>query len=419
MLRNHTKIIIGLLLISAIGLAPTVQAATQTQYTIPLGVSRWNQYEIAFKIQSTPKWAHDTVLVAMNLWNQAQEWFKQAYYPNGLVYHLSESQNSTNQVAFENTYSPDYGGYAQGDRNGRTTTRSEVVLVLVYASGREISPEVLLELAVHEFGHVLGLEHTAVLSDIMCSTKLNQCENTDNVLPSTLDLYAVHIIAEGQLPTSITLPASITYMPAPVNLPAAPVGLIVEAPVGANVTFDGTKIPVGSFLLVTAGIHEIQASSIIDLRSGERLVFAGFKGAMALFLDADHVKLQPNIISYNATISVTYRSEYYLKLESLGWTVGSDWYEKGSTATFKARSQTEPMNGVLGTLGGKWQFEGWYENGIPLTHSIAGSIYMDKAHVLETHWQPDYTGPYLVLMVTLAAGLVLVVLVMIRQRREQ
>jgi hypothetical protein len=70
---------------------------------------------------------------------------------------------------------------------------------------------------------------------------------------------------------------------------------------------------------------------------------------------------------------------------------------------------------MMGLLGGKWKFQGWYENGELLTRSINGSIIMRQPHYLIAQWEPDYTLP--VLLFTIAALLALVLYV--RRKTER
>jgi hypothetical protein len=64
----------------------------------------------------------------------------------------------------------------------------------------------------HELGHILGLGdfandfNSCPYSDIMCYQVTN-----NEVYPSTLDLYAIHLIAGGQLEISVQLPSKIPY----------------------------------------------------------------------------------------------------------------------------------------------------------------------------------------------------------------
>jgi hypothetical protein len=61
--------------------------------------------------------------------------------------------------------------------------------------------------AIHELGHVLGLDHTKVETDIMYDTISNNNANP----PSTLDLYAVSQLAGGSVQEFFTLPSTINF----------------------------------------------------------------------------------------------------------------------------------------------------------------------------------------------------------------
>ena len=56
---------------------------------------------------------------------------------------------------------------------------------------------------------LLGFPAPCPFQDLMC-------ENTPSVYPSTLDLYAAHLLATGKLITKITLPSNIPYQQAPI-----------------------------------------------------------------------------------------------------------------------------------------------------------------------------------------------------------
>ncbi|HUK51403.1 MAG TPA: hypothetical protein VLV18_10230, partial [Terriglobales bacterium] len=72
------------------------------------------------------------------------------------------------------------------------------------------------------------------------------------------------------------------------------------------------------------------------------------------------------------------------------------WYNEGSSATLSIPSAKMPMTGILGLMGGKWNFQGWYENGGFLTPSIKIQVSVDQSRSLTARWEPDYAIPALI-----------------------
>jgi hypothetical protein len=106
----------------------------------------------------------------------------------------------------------------------------------------------------------------------------------------------------------------------------------------------------------------------------------------------------------DTTLSAVYTTEHRLSLDSVQVNAtGAGWYDSDSTATFSVPS-TQSMNGMLGLLGAKWNFKGWYEGNELMTSSTSGSVAMDRAHTLTAEWTADYTQPIILLgIVTMVA----------------
>jgi hypothetical protein len=103
-------------------------------------------------------------------------------------------------------------------------------------------------------------------------------------------------------------------------------------------------------------------------------------------------------------VSAVFHRQYELNVSTPYSTAeGSGWYDEGSPANFNISNVLLPIPGVLGRLGGKLHFKGWYEGGALITDSNNGTITMDKPHSLTALWLPDYSTP-----IAVVSGAVLV-----------
>lgn len=172
---------------------------------------RWPDYTIGVKIPATPAWMRGVVLDAMAAWNQAQKWFTERYFPDGKVYTLVESDAGKISVRFQNlSQGPQYCALGQETvpvRHGSNIVSGDMVLT-AYCKNQALSRDVVFVVAVHEFGHALGIGHVTFEEphDIM-----RTWFEVDMQI-STLDLYAVHLLASGSVQAEVvTLPDSIPY----------------------------------------------------------------------------------------------------------------------------------------------------------------------------------------------------------------
>jgi hypothetical protein len=199
-------------------LAPAFAQNTNTYLssTIPLEGGRWNTHTITIQIPASPVRSHEAILWAMETWNSAQEWFATKYFPNSSTYKFLEVISGASVTI---TYpKPSYLVYCSGQwASGCTSYPNGVggkgtkVTIAVQAtqSGAELPQSEIQFIAEHELGHVLGIGHPKLPSDLMYPHT-----SIDIISPSTLDLYAVHylITTKGTVPATITLPYDIPYI---------------------------------------------------------------------------------------------------------------------------------------------------------------------------------------------------------------
>lgn len=201
-------------------------SALAQAYTINLN-GPWISGSIEVSFFSAPEWAANELRNAMSTWNNAQKWFAHDYFPNSKAYELRESNVSSITVQFftnPNDLTGPLRGYLCGvviRHQGDLIVRVEMQAALRAVDGSELSTTNLFKLGLHCFGNALGLYSLGSFpSDVMFGPissvdALNRMDNS----PSTLDLYGLHLLANGPNgstpPSAATLPASIPYGPAP------------------------------------------------------------------------------------------------------------------------------------------------------------------------------------------------------------
>jgi hypothetical protein len=211
--RNGAYILPVLLMI--IATVTPVHAAPQP--SIPIN-GRYSVLRINIYIPLTPKWAHDVVLNATIAWNQAQLLYLQSN-PSGTgytVYTFMETDDGTATSTVSFSMPAPYASIAVGWTSYQFApgTRTSIISTQTYLTqtifndaqaGNLTARRYAFWLALHELGRILGLGGILDGKDIMepryFPARVNEAPQF-----STLDLYAVHVLAEGNAPNFVTLP---------------------------------------------------------------------------------------------------------------------------------------------------------------------------------------------------------------------
>ena len=172
--------------------------------------------------------------------------------------------------------------------------------------------------------------------------------------------------------------------------------LTVDTTYPVALTIDGSA-SVTSPVQLTPGDHVISVPTVVQVNNSSRLRFDHW----------DDGSTQPNRtvnLQSDTTIEATFVPQYFLSLNSPPTpATGVGWYDMGSTAQFSVPSAM-PMPGLLGTIGARLVFKGWYENGERVTAANIGTVGMLEAHTLIAKWTPDYTIPVISLAVIAAVA---------------
>jgi hypothetical protein len=191
------------------------------------------------------------------------------------------------------------------------------------------------------------------------------------------------------------IPGSVSSIPFGITLTT--ITLTIQVPPTVNVTVDNETLPAGSASIpVIAGLHNITLPEIAPVNGMTRIRFDHW---------ADGVNGTSRTIAMktDASYQALYATQYRLAIiGDQGTGTGAGWYDQGSMASFSVPA-VESATGVLGILGAKLNFQGWYENGTIITTHTSGTISMNQPHTITAVWQVDYTMPLIV------AGVVIVV----------
>jgi hypothetical protein len=215
-----------LLFLALITLTP-VNASTQ--YSIPIN-GRYSVLTIKIYIPANPKWAHDVVLNATIAWNNAQLW-NLRNNPTAILYNFVETNDGTATSLVSFSMPAAYASIAVGWTNYKFApgSRTSIISTQTYltptvfsdAQGNNATARrYAFSLALHELGRILGLGSILDGQDIM-EPRYTPQRITQVPTISTLDLYALQVLAQGTAPTFVTLPngvqdqftAATTFLP--------------------------------------------------------------------------------------------------------------------------------------------------------------------------------------------------------------
>jgi hypothetical protein len=163
--------------------------------------------------------------------------------------------------------------------------------------------------------------------------------------------------------------------------------LLITAPDPVTITVDGMDRSQGAISLkLITGPHNVTMPDTVQLNNETRLKFERWSDGL---VTANRTVL----LNHYVDLQAIYVTQYSLGIESSAPVSGSGWYDQGTNAAFSVNSTMQPMDGVLGLLGGRLEFQGWYDQDRLITTSKTGSIEMNAPRLIQARWYHNYTIP--------------------------
>jgi len=180
----------------------------------------------------------------------------------------------------------------------------------------------------------------------------------------------------------------------------APILLTLEIPDNATFWVDGNA-STGGTIPVALGRHSIAVPMFVTINDTVRMRFDSWADGST----------QPNrtlLVSSNEKLRVVYYTQYRLTIntdEPGSSAAGAGWYDNGSLASFSVGETQSSTGGILDLLGARMSFQGWFEDGKPITENPSGSIEMNASHAITAEWTTDYSIPIIFFVLVMASGL--------------
>jgi len=251
------------------------------------------------------------------------------------------------------------------------------------------------------FGYLAGslnqkewnLEAVVMLAD----ANLNPINSTVSVTPFTITVYNMANV-QINVPKSVDLTLDGTPEPG---------GFNISLRVGSNHT------------LVVPQVIPINAMSRIVLSPGWVLPWSYYNNRTNLSNNASPLTF-PISVWGDANLTINYVTQYNVTVTSnpfnatitpcrewkLQWvSTWSGWCDESATLSLSTVTSPQPLPGLLGQLGRREVFDGWYVNGQYFNNTWWVNVPVSGPLTIEARWHADYSVPIIIASAfALAAG---------------
>jgi putative membrane protein len=163
---------------------------------------------------------------------------------------------------------------------------------------------------------------------------------------------------------------------------------------------------------VKGSLVSLSAPEVVDISDGIRDV-------LDAWTIAGSERKQPSVsITLNSPMAAEagYHREFYIEVRSeYGNPTGTGWYKEGSVTTIQVE-RVLPLEGFIGTMGGKRVFDGWI--GATSSGGATTDVNVVAPRTIVAKWREDYSMPYTIVAVLVIAAVVVAVVAFVLMRRR-
>jgi hypothetical protein len=166
---------------------------------------------------------------------------------------------------------------------------------------------------------------------------------------------------------------------------------------------------------------EIQIPMTQEIAQGEQSVFSSWQTSSSSLQESQQSRgheVAVFLVRSPLQINATYKKQFELTItSSRGQTYGAGWYDQGATANFSVYPTKIAWNGPLGAIGVGYVPSGWQGNYQGAGSS--GTVIMDSPKSVQAVWKTDYGFLPMLVLVLLISCFGLVWLLAVAPRRKQ
>ena len=330
---------------------------------------------------------------AFAAWDQALASFGSQYgYPYLSQFSFSTSIVSAASTGYDITVEFTSATAVAGGEIGEAlisyiggTILSVKITLYLYVSGiGTLSPTDIYNIALHEIGHALGLNHAAQSTTTNGPEVMYPYYSFPGyaMSPTTLDAYALsEVYAWLSSGVYSTVAAQTVYLPSTIPYEEIQVSVTPLTPLYKVTVLSPVDLVVGAGLYPQGATVTLRVTrTVYVFNNGTRLVFAGWTGAINSTSPVVTVTVTGNMV-----IKAVWKKQYLVRVPTMfGVSCGKPgWYDPGSKVTFRVSKTVYVFSN-----GTRLVFQGWGGD----VHSDANSvtIVVDKPVTIYPIWKKQY-----------------------------